>query len=228
MICPITVWLLWVFILKRDQINKFPSVYSGSNLDWTDDLSDLSEEKPADMITVRLDRNETGSLGVQIASVAGSVYVKQLTAEPAISNPEIKIGDKVVQINGQSTANLVHQQVVDLLRKGGRTVLLGLQRMRSESPPHSDVEKTIKVVLEKSPTGSLGLSLAKKTGLDGIFIRMIGTGSAADLDGSLRIGDKIWEINGKPVHSWSPGAIVDMLKSATNPVEIVVKREVHR
>lgn len=55
---------------------------------------------------------------------------------------------------------------------------------------------------------------------------MISGGSAADIDGTLHIGDKIWEINGQSVSSCTPGTIVDLLKAASNPVEIVVKRAI--
>lgn len=53
---------------------------------------------------------------------------------------------------------------------------------------------------------------------------MISSGSAADVDGTLHIGDKIWKVNGQLVSSCTPGAIVDLLKAASNPVEIIVKR----
>lgn len=55
---------------------------------------------------------------------------------------------------------------------------------------------------------------------------MISSGSAADNDGTLQIGDKIWEVNGQSVRNCTPGAIVDLLKAASNPVEIVVKRAI--
>lgn len=56
---------------------------------------------------------------------------------------------------------------------------------------------------------------------------MIGSGSAADLDGTLLVGDKIWEVNGRSVAGCSPGAVVELLKGAANPVEIVVKRSIN-
>ncbi|VDN53690.1 unnamed protein product [Dracunculus medinensis] len=176
---------------------------------------------------VHLNRNESGNLGVQIASSGGSVYIKQLTANPALSHPNIRIGDKLIMVNGQKTQNLTHQQVVDLLRNSGNAVVLGLAHPETQNNDLlDDKEEIIRVVLDKSPTGSLGLSLAKKTGLEGIFIRTIGVGSAADVDGTLRVGDKFWEINGQSVNNLTPGAVVKMLKSSSNPIEIVVKRSV--
>ncbi|VDK64912.1 unnamed protein product, partial [Anisakis simplex] len=203
-----------------------------TNSDWADDLDDSYDERCSDVIAVRLDRNEAGSLGVQIASSGGAVFVKQITAEPAISNPNIQVGDRIITVNGERIESLTHQQVVELLKGAGESVVLGIQRSldySTELTSSSDAttnEKTITVVLEKSPTGSLGLSLAKKTGYDGIFIRMIGSGSAADIDGTLRVGDKIWQVNGQSVNNYTPGAIVNLLKSADNPVEIIVKRTI--
>lgn len=61
-------------------------------------MEDLSDERPRDIVAVRLERNESGSLGVQIASSGGAVYIKQLTAEPAVSNPDIHVGDRLVSV----------------------------------------------------------------------------------------------------------------------------------
>lgn len=75
------------------------------------------------------------------------------------------------QVNGQKTQNLTHQQVVDLLRNSGNAVVLGLAHPETQNNDLlDDKEEIIRVVLDKSPTGSLGLSLAKKTGLEGMEI----------------------------------------------------------
>ncbi|MCP9265808.1 hypothetical protein DINM_021198 [Dirofilaria immitis] len=196
------------------------------NLDWADDLDDIVEPSLSNVSMVTLERNSSGSLGFQIASSGGIVYVKQITAEPALSCPNIQVGDKIILVNHEKVQNLTHQQLVDLLRNGGDKVVIGLQNSDKEISTHDEGEQIVRVVLEKSHTGSLGLSLAKKTGFDGIYIRMISSGSAADIDGTLHIGDKIWKVNGQSVSSCTPGAIVDLLKAASNPVEIVVKRTV--
>uniref|UniRef100_A0A1I8EH06 FERM domain-containing protein n=1 Tax=Wuchereria bancrofti TaxID=6293 RepID=A0A1I8EH06_WUCBA len=196
------------------------------NLDWADDLDDIVEPLPCDVSMITLERNESGSLGFQIASSGGIVYVKQITAEPALSCPDIQVGDRIILVNHEKVQNLTHQQLVDLLRKSGERVIIGLQNSNKEISACDEGEQTVRVVLEKSHTGSLGLSLAKKTGFDGIYIRMISSGSAADIDGTLHIGDKIWKVNGQSVGNYTPGAIVDLLKAANNPVEIIVKRAI--
>ncbi|VIO87353.1 Uncharacterized protein BM_BM6419 [Brugia malayi] len=225
----------WVKIGKSDSdqqkssFNDWKSVQDyrkKPNLDWADDLDDIVEPLPSDVSMITLERNESGSLGFQIASSGGIVYVKQITAEPALSCPDIQVGDRIILVNHEKVQNLTHQQLVDLLRKSGERVIIGLQNSNKEVRACDEGEQTVRVVLEKSHTGSLGLSLAKKTGFDGIYIRMISSGSAADIDGTLHIGDKIWKVNGQSVNSYTPGAIVDLLKATNNPVEIIVKRDI--
>ncbi len=54
---------------------------------------------------------------------------------------------------------------------------------------------SITVILEKPLSGSLGLSLARPSGGDGIYIRVITTGSVADTDGRLKVGDRLWQVS---------------------------------
>lgn len=56
------------------------------------------EPLPSDVSMVTLERNETGSLGFQIASSGGFAYIKQITAEPALSCPNMQVGDKIVLV----------------------------------------------------------------------------------------------------------------------------------
>ncbi|KIH60174.1 PDZ/DHR/GLGF domain protein [Ancylostoma duodenale] len=123
-----------------------------SNLEWTDELEDVGEENETDedIVNVDLERNAVGSLGVQIASVSGRVCIKQLTAEPASSHPDIRVGDTLVYVNGEPVTNKSHQEVVSMLRSGGNVVTLGLRR---EAQKKGNI---ITAVLEKKPEGSLG------------------------------------------------------------------------
>ncbi|KHJ97759.1 PDZ/DHR/GLGF domain protein [Oesophagostomum dentatum] len=192
-----------------------------SNLEWTDELEDVGEENETDedIINVDLERNANGSLGVQIASVNGRVCIKQLTAEPASSHPDIHVGDTLVYVNGEPVANKSHQEVVSMLRSGGDMVTLGLRR---EPQKKGNI---ITAVLEKKPEGSLGLSLAKRTGSDGIFIRMIAANSAAAVEGSLRVGDRLLSLDGESVTDLTPTAILERLRAIQGAVHVTVSRD---
>ncbi|WKY08363.1 hypothetical protein Q1695_007690 [Nippostrongylus brasiliensis] len=194
-----------------------------SNLEWTDELEEVGEENETDddIVDVQLERNEMGSLGVQIASVSGRVCIKQLTAEPAISHPDLRVGDALIYVNGEPVANKSHQEVVSMLRSGGNLVTLGLRR---EPQKNGNI---ITAVLEKKPEGSLGLSLAKRTGSDGIFIRMIAANSAAAMEGSLRVGDRLLSLDGESVTDLTPTAILERLRLIQGAVHITVSRDPH-
>jgi C-terminal processing protease CtpA/Prc len=68
------------------------------------------------------------------------------------------------------------------------------------------------------------LSLAKRMGHDGIYIRNIADGSLAEREGTLKVGDRIWEINGDSVADDTPVDVVSRLKSIDGAFEIVVRR----
>ncbi|CAJ0932974.1 unnamed protein product, partial [Mesorhabditis belari] len=198
-----------------------------SNLDWTEELDEeevVDDEDDEDLIHVELVKNSANSLGIQISSHQdGKVCIKQVTAEPGLS-ANIKAGDILVAVNSISTVNRTHQEVVNLLRSPGQIVRLTLRRQFNEESEEETGERTIRVTLHKPEGGSLGLSLAKRTGFDGIFIRTIGSDSAAEKDATLRVGDRMWAIDGEEVGGSSPATLVERLKRVQGPVEIVVKR----
>ncbi|PAV92162.1 hypothetical protein WR25_05329 isoform B [Diploscapter pachys] len=189
-----------------------------SNMDRTDDFDEKEEGSDGDIIRVKLARNAVGSLGVQIASIGGQVCIKQLTAEPAISHPDLRVGDKLVSVNGIPVESRSHQEVVAMLRGGGDVVTLGLIRQEKQ-------EDLISATLEKHSGGTLGVSLAKRTGVDGIYIRMIAPESAASAEGSLRVGDRLVSVDGMSVEGLTPMAILEKLKNIDGPVTLVVTRE---
>ena len=115
-----------------------------------------------------------------------------------------------------------HQDVVDSLRTDRSPVI---ELIVDRAKPPAETESTVTVTLEKTQNTSLGLSLAKRMGHEGIFVRNITAGSIAEKDGRLRVGDRIWEIDGENVSGESTNAIVERLKSVEGRlVEIVVKR----
>ncbi|CAL2040988.1 unnamed protein product [Caenorhabditis brenneri] len=209
-----------------------------SNLEIAEEI----EEEPADssdddghidegkrVIDVELERNENGSLGVQIASLGGRVCIKQLTSEPAISHPDIRVGDVLLYVNGIAVEGKVHQEVVAMLRGGGDRVVLGVQRPPPAYSDHANSSSAsaplISVILQKKPMGTLGLSLAKRTMSDGIFIRNIAQDSAAAYEGTLRVGDRLVSLDGEPVDGFTPATILEKLKLVQGPVQITVTRD---
>uniref|UniRef100_A0A914XM52 Uncharacterized protein n=1 Tax=Plectus sambesii TaxID=2011161 RepID=A0A914XM52_9BILA len=217
--------------------------FTMNQLDWTDhiDIGDVS--KDSDMVEedvdedwqefdVTLSKNDRGGLGLQIAGGGKDkkhIYVKALVATPALTCDDIRPGDRLVSVNRLTTDGKTHQEVVELLKNATSPVTLGLARLLTRSESESDVDnvdgmQTLTVTLEKPASGSLGLSLAKLTGGVGIYVRVIAAGSVADLNGTLRVGDRLWEVNGESVADASPLEVVEKLKKAEGFVNLVFKR----
>uniref|UniRef100_A0A915KN57 Uncharacterized protein n=1 Tax=Romanomermis culicivorax TaxID=13658 RepID=A0A915KN57_ROMCU len=204
-----------------------------NNKDWTEDVAlskYYSQSNGFNLICISLPKNENGSLGIQVAGGKGQkkVYVKALVAEPALSCKQIQTGDQLASVNEISTRNMNHHEVVELLRNAESPVHLGLLRQkdiktREVKEEHS--AETIDVMLEKPTSGSLGLSLARPPNSEGIYIRVISAGSVAATDGRLKVGDRLWMINGDSVASCSPAEVVEKLKAAQGFVKLVLKRE---
>ncbi|CAB3409406.1 unnamed protein product [Caenorhabditis bovis] len=221
--------------LRSGEIRKYRYARR-SNLEMTEEVEEDAAESSDDdghidetkrVIDVELERNQNGSLGVQIASLGGRVCIKQLTSEPALSHPDIRVGDLLLYVNGVAVEGKTHQEVVAMLRGGGDRVVLGVQRPPPayESNKVTATSNRISVILQKKPMGTLGLSLAKRTMSDGIFIRNIAKDSAAEHEGTLRVGDRLVSLDGEPVDGLTPTVILDKLKAVQGPVQITVTRE---
>lgn len=204
-----------------DAKKKYRYARKSSNPEWTEDQENAEDND--DLIYVTLERNAAGSLGVQIATVNGRATIKQLTSAPAAGHPDISVGMVLVSVNGVETAGKVHKDVVTLLRQG-QEVVLGL---KIDQQPQSSAEDsdTFTVTLRKTEFGSFGLSLSRRTGSEGHFIRKIADGSAASEEGSLKVGDRVVSLDGVPVDGLPLPTIHDRLNSApAGPLRITIAR----
>ncbi|GMS97606.1 hypothetical protein PENTCL1PPCAC_19781, partial [Pristionchus entomophagus] len=204
---------------KPARANNYATFPRRSNLDWADELEEVgeeSEEDDDDVVEVTLNRNEQGSLGVQVASSEGRCRIQAMTAPPAKGHPGIREGDFLVSVNGAPTEGCGHKEIVAMLRGGGATVTLGLKKVNGD--------QRIRIVLDKSGGGAIGLSLGKKMGFDGVLVRAIGADSIAEKEGRLRVGDRIVAVDSDKVLDETPARIVERLKAAIDRVEITIIR----
>uniref|UniRef100_A0A915EKP1 Uncharacterized protein n=1 Tax=Ditylenchus dipsaci TaxID=166011 RepID=A0A915EKP1_9BILA len=225
-----------------------------NDLSDIEDNTPSSESTPRDghrrrrVLTITILKTSANqSLGFQIASATSNTsrvcfFVKQVNAEPAIS-ANLHVDDVILSINGTSIEEgYDHQQVVNLLRSSSSSstsIVLEVERnepaeyysSKTQGPNglknKEEEEETVSVMLDKSQSNCIGLSLAKRMGHDGIFIRNIAVSSLAAQEGSLRVGDRIWQIDGENVADESPASIVKKLKDIDGCFEIQVKRLGH-
>ncbi|XP_042195477.1 membrane-associated guanylate kinase, WW and PDZ domain-containing protein 1b isoform X5 [Callorhinchus milii] len=98
--------------------------------------------KPAqepELYTVELDK---GAKGFGFSLRGGreynmDLYVLRLAEDgPAIRNGKMKVGDEILEINGESTKNMKHARAIELIKNGGRRVCLFLKRGNGYVPEY--------------------------------------------------------------------------------------------
>ncbi|KRX16126.1 Tyrosine-protein phosphatase non-receptor type 13, partial [Trichinella nelsoni] len=227
---------------KKEKTTNF------GDIDWTDSIAYDSKwnDDETDLVEVVLEKNQNGTLGIQVAGGKGQkrVYIKRVVDEPALSCPNIRPGDRLAMVNGKSTEGLSHADAVSLLREAQSPVILRLWRSRGNGSsfnettttttvdPNTDpkVEKLtnvveLEVVLKKTEMQLFGLSLGKPLHGNGIYIRAIAPASVAANDGRLQVGDRIWKIDGDLITDTNPADVVQRLKLAVGNIRLTVRRD---
>jgi protein scribble len=139
----------------------------------------------------------------------------------------LKLGDRILKVNGISVDGMTHEQAVDLilsLLQDGDIELL----VRHEKQP----DGLMKVIIERDNTKKLGITI-KGGGPgyrgnpfdpkdDGIFISKITRGEAAEKNGQLRVGHRILEVNDLSLLGVSHIEAVHTLRSVGNSVALLV------
>uniref|UniRef100_A0A4W3HWY9 Membrane-associated guanylate kinase, WW and PDZ domain-containing protein 1 n=1 Tax=Callorhinchus milii TaxID=7868 RepID=A0A4W3HWY9_CALMI len=95
--------------------------------------------KEPELYTVELDK---GAKGFGFSLRGGreynmDLYVLRLAEDgPAIRNGKMKVGDEILEINGESTKNMKHARAIELIKNGGRRVCLFLKRGNGYVPEY--------------------------------------------------------------------------------------------
>ncbi|KRZ42334.1 FERM and PDZ domain-containing protein 2, partial [Trichinella pseudospiralis] len=220
---------------KKEKASNF------GDIDWTDSIAYDSKwnDDETDLVEVVLEKNQNGTLGIQVAGGKGQkrVYIKRVVDEPALSCPNIRPGDRLAMVNGKSTEGLSHSDAVALLREAQSPVILRLWRSRgnscfNETTVNQNIDSKkltnvveLEVVLKKTEMQLLGLSLGKPLYGSGIYIRAIAPASVAANDGRLQVGDRIWKIDGDLITDTNPADVVQRLKLAVGNIRLTVRRD---
>ncbi|XP_054989396.1 membrane-associated guanylate kinase, WW and PDZ domain-containing protein 2 isoform X3 [Sorex araneus] len=67
------------------------------------------------------------------------LYVLRLAEDgPAIRNGRMRVGDQIIEINGESTRDMTHARAIELIKSGGRRVRLLLKRGTGQVPEYDE------------------------------------------------------------------------------------------
>ncbi|XP_064559005.1 membrane-associated guanylate kinase, WW and PDZ domain-containing protein 2 isoform X9 [Zonotrichia leucophrys gambelii] len=104
-------------------------------------LAEYRQPQDFDYFTVDL---EKGAKGFGFSIRGGreykmDLYVLRLAEDgPAVRNGRMRVGDQIIEINGESTRDMTHARAIELIKSGGRRVRLLLKRGTGQVPEYDE------------------------------------------------------------------------------------------
>uniref|UniRef100_A0A452FVH6 InaD-like protein n=1 Tax=Capra hircus TaxID=9925 RepID=A0A452FVH6_CAPHI len=235
-----------------------PVITSLQNLVGTKRASDPSPRNSDTDVgprTVEIIREPSDALGISIAGGKGSplgdipIFIAMIQASGvAARTQKLKVGDRIVSINGQPLDGLSHADVVNLLKNAyGRIILQVVAdtnvsaiatQLENLSTGHRIGSPTAEHHLEDTETpppkiitlekGSEGLGFSIVGGFGSphgdlpIYVKTIFAKGAAADDGRLKRGDQILAVNGETLEGVTHEEAVAILKRQRGTVVLTV------
>ncbi|XP_052432996.1 membrane-associated guanylate kinase, WW and PDZ domain-containing protein 2 isoform X5 [Carassius gibelio] len=104
-------------------------------------LPDYRMPQDFDYFTVDLEKGMKG-FGFSIRGgreYKMDLFVLRLAEDgPAIRNGRMRVGDQIIEINGETTRDMTHARAIELIKSGGRRVRLLLKRGTGQVPEYAD------------------------------------------------------------------------------------------
>ncbi|XP_056234355.1 inaD-like protein isoform X2 [Seriola aureovittata] len=225
-----------------------------SNMKPTPDITSSSAGADAGIRTVEITRGVSDSLGVSIAGGKGSplgdipIFIAMIQANGvAAKTHRLKVGDRIVSINGQSLEGLSHSEVVTMLKNSYGNISLQVVADTNISAIATQVEslssssslsantdthtaepegpRPRSISLEKGSEG-LGFSIVGGFGSPHgdlpIYVKTVFSKGAAAVDGRLKRGDQILSVNGESLQGATHEQAVAILKKQRGTVTLDV------
>uniref|UniRef100_A0A3P9QF31 Membrane-associated guanylate kinase, WW and PDZ domain-containing protein 1 n=1 Tax=Poecilia reticulata TaxID=8081 RepID=A0A3P9QF31_POERE len=110
-----------------------------------------------DYFTVELEKSVKG-FGFSIRGgreYKMDLFVLRLAEDgPAIRNGRMRVGDQIIEINGESTRDMSHARAIELIKAGGRRVRLLLKRGTGQVPEYGMVSSSLSMCMKSDKHGS--------------------------------------------------------------------------
>ncbi|XP_041361778.1 protein scribble homolog [Gigantopelta aegis] len=153
------------------------------------------------------------------------IFVSKIVKDGAAARTKLKIGDRILAVNGKDVSKSTHQEAVMTLIAPTHEIRL---KVRHDPPPTGLQE----LMINKEPGDKLGMSI--KGGMknysanpldkndEGIFISRINEDGSVAKDGRLKIGMRILEVNGQSLLGSTHQEAVRALRSVGEKMAIMV------
>uniref|UniRef100_A0A4W5QCI4 Membrane associated guanylate kinase, WW and PDZ domain containing 2a n=1 Tax=Hucho hucho TaxID=62062 RepID=A0A4W5QCI4_9TELE len=110
-----------------------------------------------DFFTVELEKSMKG-FGFSIRGgreYKMDLFVLRLAEDgPAIRNGRMRVGDQIIEINGDTTRDMTHTRAIELIKSGGRRVRLLLKRGTGQVPEYGMVPSSLSMCMKSDKHGS--------------------------------------------------------------------------
>uniref|UniRef100_A0A3B3TLI0 Membrane associated guanylate kinase, WW and PDZ domain containing 1b n=1 Tax=Poecilia latipinna TaxID=48699 RepID=A0A3B3TLI0_9TELE len=200
------------------------------------------------VIVSSVSRPEAGTTFAGNACVAMPHKIGRIIeGSPADRCGKLKVGDRILAVNGNSITNKSHSDIVNLIKEAGNTVTLriipgdgewtttaaavGLSAHQSSRLTSrsgfvllQEDSEFYSVDLERDSKG-FGFSLrgGREYNMDLYVLRLAEEGAAVR-NGKMRVGDEILEINGESTKGMKHARAIELIKNGGRRVHLVLKR----
>ncbi|XP_057696746.1 inaD-like protein [Corythoichthys intestinalis] len=180
------------------------------------------------------------------------IFIKNVVrGSPAATARSLHTGDKILQVSGVDLRAATHEEAVDAIKSAESPVVFVVQSLstnprmaRSVPPPlrepppyrppgqsearqdrYGDLRgELLRVELSKEAGRGLGLSLAGNPERRGVFVAGLRAGGAAALDGRLRVGDRLLEVNDRVLEGQSHQKASAVIENSASEVKLLLLR----
>ncbi|PNF21214.1 hypothetical protein B7P43_G05085 [Cryptotermes secundus] len=192
---------------------------------------------PYDVTVTRRESEGFGFVIISSVNKAGSTIGRIIEGSPAERCGQLHVGDRILAVNHMDILNLHHGDIVNLIKDSGYTVTLTI------GPPLDDASSTASVSQREEENigmeeeqyhaielsrGTRGFGFSIRGGREfqnmPLFVLQIAESGPAAIDGRLKIGDQIIEINSINTKNMTHAEAIEIIRNGGPSVRLLVRR----
>ncbi|CAH8461024.1 unnamed protein product [Heterobilharzia americana] len=125
------------------------------------------------------------------------IFISKISADGAAANTGLRIGDRILRVNGVDLRHATHDEAVQELIKPVKELQLECITVTKRPGERYGLRVTGGLSTgDCSPVASLGSCMSSLANDDGIFVTWVSPDGVIARDGRLKPGDRLLEING--------------------------------
>ncbi|KAG8191377.1 hypothetical protein JTE90_006121 [Oedothorax gibbosus] len=175
-------------------------------------------------VTISREENEGfGFVIISSVSRAGATIGRILEGSPA--EGRLRVGDRILRVNGASILHLHHGETVNLIKECGRQITLTIGQPQEDASPRGEGAQYHAIELRR---GAKGFGFSIRGGREfhhmPLFVLRIAEGGPAHIDGKLVVGDQLIEINGQNTKNMTHAQAIELIRQGNDLVRLLVRR----